>query len=104
SGNTRWLRSHVVPRFGEEKDVSYGSSSVFARWRTVDAPTTGIAQKVPVPSDVLPGEATSMTLTMTTPPRPGNYELELGIMADRVGPLMLFGAESTTLTVTSLGQ
>lgn len=102
SGNTRWLRRHVVPRFGEETNVSYGSSSLFARWRTVDAPTTGIAEQVPMPSDVLPGEATSMTLTMTTPPQPGNYELEIGIMADRVGPLTLYGAESTTLTVTAL--
>lgn len=104
SGNTRWLRNHILPRFGDETFVSYGSSSVFARWRTVDAPTTGIAQKMPIPSDILPGEATSMTLTMTAPAQHGNFELEIGIMADRIGPLSRYGAESTTLTVTALPQ
>ncbi len=38
---------------------------------------------------------------MAPPPVPGNYELEIGLQADRVGPLKSFGAETTTLTVTA---
>lgn len=102
SGNTRWLRQNIVKHFGTENNVSYGSSYIFAKWRTIDSPTTGIVSKVPVPSDILPGEATSVTLTLRAPQRPGNYEVEVGMTADRIGPLSLYGAESTTLTVTSL--
>lgn len=102
SGNTRWIQKNIIRRFGLEKNVSYGSSSVFTRWRTLDSPTSGIAQVVPIPSDVLPGEATSMTLTMKAPTTAGNYELEIGIIADQVGPLTAYGAESTTLTVTAV--
>ena len=102
SGNTRWLRKNILPRFNLEKNISYGSSSIYARWRTLDSPTTGIQAAVPVPSDILPGEATSVTLTLKAPQRPGNYEVEIGLMADRVGPLSLYGAETTTLTVTTV--
>lgn len=102
SGNTRWLKEHVIPQYGNTQKASYGSSYVFARWRTVDSPTTGIAARAPIPSDILPGEATSITLTLQSPARPGNYEVEIGIAADQIGPLSLYGAETTTLTVTSL--
>ncbi len=104
SGNTRWLQRNIIRRFGVEKNVSYGSSSVFTRWRTENSPTSSIVSTVPIPSDVLPGEATSMTLTLNAPPTPGNFELEIGIMADHVGPLTEYGAESTTLTVTAVEQ
>ena len=102
SGNTRWVRKNIIPRFNLQKNVSYGSTSIFTRWRTIDSPTTGIAKMIPIPSDILPGEATSMTLTMTAPARAGNYELEIGIMADHIGPLTNYGAESTTLTVSAV--
>jgi hypothetical protein len=104
SGNTRWLARNTVPQFGLEKNVSYGSTSIFTRWRTLDSPTTGIVQKVPLRSDVLPGEATSMTLTMQAPAKPGNYELEVGLMCDEIGPLTAYGAESTTLTVSAVSE
>lgn len=102
SGNTRWLARNVLPRFGLEEDVPYGSTSVFTRWRTVDSPTTGIASRMPMRSDVLPGEATSMTLTLQAPVRPGNFELEVGLISDTIGPLTAYGAESTTLTVSTV--
>jgi len=102
SGNTRWLKKNIIPRFGLQKDVSYGSTSLFTRWRTQDSPTTGIVQKLPLRSDVLPGEATSITLTMAAPPKPGNYELEVGLMSDQIGPLTQYGADSTTLTITAV--
>jgi len=102
SGNTRWLRSNIIPAFNLEKNVSYGSSFIYARWRTLGSPGTGIAREVPVPSDILPGEATSVTLLLKAPATPGNYELEIGMRADRIGPLSLYGAETTTLTVTSI--
>lgn len=102
AGNTRWLAKNIIPRFGLETDISYGGTAVFARWRTVDSPTTGIALKAPLRSDVLPGEATSITLAMKAPDRPGNYEIELGLMSDFIGPLSAYGADSTTLTVTSV--
>ncbi len=102
SGNTRWLKRHIIPRFGAEKNVSYGSSYLFARWRTVNSPTTGIAHRVEMPGNILPGEATSVTMSIKTPPHAGNYELEIGVGADRIGPLSNYGAETTTLTVTAV--
>lgn len=102
SGNTRWLRKHIVPQFGTRQNVSYGSSYIYSRWRTVDAPTTDILQKLPLPADILPGEATSVTMTLQAPAKPGNYEVEIGLLADQIGPLSQYGAETTTLTVTTL--
>ena len=100
AGNTRWLKEHVIPLFGLKKNVSYGAVSVCATWRTVDSPVTGVAAKMAIPSDILPGEATSVTLSLTGPSKPGNYELEVGLFATSLGPLKNYGAETTTLTVT----
>lgn len=101
SGNTRWLKSHVIERFGTRRNVPYGSGYVYSRWSTVDAPTTGIVSRVPLPQDILPGEATSITMTMKAPQSAGNYELEIGVAAEALGPLSYYGAETTTLTVTT---
>jgi lysophospholipase L1-like esterase len=99
-GNTRWLRDHVLPKFGTRTDVPYGSVSVIGRWRTVNSPGR-IAASAPLPSDILPGETTSVTLTLAAPPKPGDYELEIGLRADEIGELKKFGAETTTFTVTT---
>lgn len=101
SGNTRWLTQNILPEFGLQKQVSYGSTSIFTRWRTINSPTSDITS-VPLRSSVLPGEATSMTLTIQAPSTPGNYELEVGLYCDQIGPLTAYGAQSTTLTVTSV--
>lgn len=101
SGNTRWLTANVVPQFGLQKNVSYGSTSIFTQWRTINSPADDITS-IPLRTSVLPGEATSMTLTMRAPDVPGNYELEVGLYCDQIGPLTAYGAQSTTLTVTSV--
>lgn len=100
AGNTRWLRKHVVPRFGQRKNVEYGNVSVVAEWRTLDSPTTGIVAAKEVPSDIITGESTSVTLALKAPEKPGNYELEVGLNAAEVGLMKYFGAETTTMTVT----
>jgi lysophospholipase L1-like esterase len=100
AGNTRWLKEHVIPMFGLQKNVSYGSVTVGATWRTVNSPVRGVAARIGIPSDILPGEATSVTLGLNSPANPGNYELEVGLFASHLGPLKNYGAETTTLTVT----
>ena len=101
-GNTRWLREHVLPRFGTRTQVPYGGVSVVGNWRTVDSPDSKSAAVAHLPSDILPGETTSVTLTMAAPSKPGNYEMEIGLRADGIGDLKMFGAETTTFTVTTL--
>lgn len=100
-GNTRWLREHIVPHFGNRRNVPYGSVSVVGVWRTVNSPNMKTAVQAHLPSDILPGETTSVTLSMASPPQPGSYELEIGLRADAIGELKQFGAETTTFTVTT---
>lgn len=100
-GNTRWLREHLIPRFGNRVDVPYGGVSVVGTWRTIDSPSANTAAEAHLPSDILPGETTSVTLTLGAPAKPGSYEMEIGLRADAIGDLKLFGAETTTFTVTT---
>ncbi|MCX7718223.1 MAG: SGNH/GDSL hydrolase family protein [Candidatus Sumerlaeaceae bacterium] len=99
TGNTKWLRSDTIKRFGSRTDVKYGGVFIAGHWRTQGATTapTAISR---LPHDILPGESTSQTLTITPPPDAGVYEMEIGLEADGVGPLSALGAEVTTLTVT----
>jgi lysophospholipase L1-like esterase len=98
-GNTRWLRSHIISKFGNRTNVSYGGVSIVGTWRTIDSPNAGTAAQAHLPSDILPGETTSVTLSMAAPKKPGNYELEIGLRADQIGDLKQFGAETTTFTL-----
>lgn len=100
SGNTTFLRSHVIPDFGTQKNVSYGSVGLTGKWKTTNAPTTDTVARTPLSYDLLPGESTSTTLDFKTPQEPGAYIMEIGLEADKVGPLEKYGTETTTLTVT----
>lgn len=100
AGNTRWLKQHTIPKLGTRTHVPYGSVNVTGQWRTVNSPTTGTAVQARLPGDILPGETTSVTLSLAAPPQPGNYEMEIGLRAEGIGDLKQFGSETTTLTVT----
>ncbi|MBX7244160.1 MAG: hypothetical protein K1X53_01600 [Candidatus Sumerlaeaceae bacterium] len=101
TGNTKWLKSHVVKDYGTESDVKLGTVSIVGRWRTVGSPTTAPLAMSPLAHDLLSGETTSQSLTFRAPPTPGEYMMEISLQADRVGDLKNFGAETTTLTVIS---
>lgn len=100
TGNTRWLARHVAARFGARRNVDYGGVSVIGNWRTEGALTSGPATRVRLSHDLLSGEATSLTLVFAAPAHPGDYALEIGLVADTVGELKHLGAEVTTLTVS----
>jgi len=100
TGNTKWLRSNTIKQFGSRTDVKYGGVSIAGRWRTQGAATGSVDAVSRLPHDILPGESTSQTLTISAPPAEGVYEMEIGLVADGIGPLSALGAEVTTLTVT----
>lgn len=100
AGNTRWLKQHIIPHYGIRTNVPYGNVSVTTEWRTENSPVTGIAAEKDVPSDIITGESTSVTLALKSPEKPGNYELEVGLKVGELGPLKFFGSETTTMTIT----
>lgn len=100
TGNTTWLRSNVVRRFGLRDDVRYGGVELVGYWRTLGASsTTAPAALLRLSHDLYPGESTSATLAFSVPAKPGEYEMEIGLRADSIGDLVKYGAEITTLTV-----
>lgn len=103
AGNTRWLRDHIIPQFGDRRDFDYGGVAIIARWRTAGASdtTTAPAARVRLPHDILPGESTSVTLTLEPPRRPGTWAVEIALTTDGHGPLIRYGADVTTLTLTT---
>jgi lysophospholipase L1-like esterase len=104
TGNTVWLKDRRVAQMGIARDVPLGGVAVTARWRTADAPTTGTAAESRLAHDLFPGESTSHTLTFAAPSSPGGHKVEIGLRADGVGDLSLYGAEVTTLTVVATPQ
>lgn len=101
TGNSTWLREHVIDRFGTRKQVRYGGISIAGAWRTVGAPTTATVAQSRLSHDLLPGESTSTTLVFAAPTSPGIYGMEIGLRADTLGDLKAFGAEVTTVTVAT---
>jgi lysophospholipase L1-like esterase len=101
TGNSTWLRDHVIPRFGNAGRINYGGVAVTGTWRTVGAPTTATVAHARLSHDLLPGESTSTTLVFASPPAPGIYAMEIGLHADAIGDLKNFGAEVTTVTVAT---
>lgn len=102
AGNTRWLRDHYVEQYGEHRNFDYGGVHVQATWRTAGASsTTAPAARVRLPQDILPGESTSVTLSVAPPSKAGTYALEVALHTDGLGHLTRLGAEGTTVTVTA---
>lgn len=108
TGNTRWLKA-VEGAEAIEGPARLGGVSVTGRWRTTGAPvrlpgappdTPDAA--APLPADLLPGESTSITMTLAPPPAAGLWEMEIGLSAAGVGDLSPFGAEATTVTVRTV--
>lgn len=99
AGNTVWLKEHVVEKYGLKSNVKFGPVEVTGEWKTSGVPTSGTAASSPLSHDLFPGESASASLSFAVPKAPGEYAMEVGLVAAGIGPLKYLGAETTTLTV-----
>lgn len=101
NGNTKFLQRNSIYRFGTRRNVDYGGVSIAGYWRNENSSTASLAALSRLSHDLLPGETTSLSLTLAPPAKPGDYALEIGLRADYIGDLKRFGAKVTTVTVTA---